>query len=285
MDRIDIDIEDNSTYTQVAFLVDRPGFIDDIKEIRRLYRIEVPFSDDPIVLEHHLIQLAGFSPDQIKHLNNEAVDLVMSEEIMDSRKAKESYGKLTTALKYKKPIEEKVRKKETDFREAIAKCRRKYQYPEMFNQIVKQAVLFNKISRFKTAYATHFNRSDEDDILQPSPSDELMAIVVTPYSTKKDIEEAFEECKTHIRTLIEMTSPVYHMIGKDTITNIKRDRYWFWEKMSGKKYQTILDEWNNRCAYYKNNQPHPDNTKCEYCGLEDQNVIEKAVSRYKSNLK
>jgi hypothetical protein len=285
MDKIDIDIEDNGIYTQVAFLVDRPGFVDDIKEIRKLYKIEVPFSSDPLVLEHHLIRLAGYTPDPINHLNDETVDFVMSDEIMDSSKAKENYEKLNTSLKNKKPIEDKLRKKEIGFREAITNCRRKHQYPEIFNQVVKQAVLFNTISRFKTAYATHFNRSEEDNILQPSPSDELMAIVVTPYSTKKDIELAYEECKTHIRSLIEITSPVYHMIGKDTITNIKRDRYWYWEKMSGKRYQTILDEWNNRCSYYKNGQAHPDNTKCEYCGLEDQNVIEKAVSRYKSNLK
>lgn len=111
-----------------------------------------------------------------------------------------------------------------------------------------------------------------------------MAIAVTPFSTEGDIKAAFQDCKDNIREFVEMFSPVYKNMEKDTITNIKRDRNWYWEHKSGDKYRDILDEWNKKCSYFVNATPHKGNQKCQYCDLIDQNVIEKAVSRYKKNL-
>jgi len=250
MEPIKIDLKDNGAYTQVAFLIDREGFQDDIEEVRNKFKITVPFSENPFDFENHLISLAGFTPDQ-----------VFSKE---------------------KKVEAKIKKVEHTFREAIAEIRRKYQYPEIFDDVIKQAILFHQVTRFKTAYATFFNQYASREIF--SPSDTIMAIAVTPFSTEEDIKSAFQDCKENIREFVEMFSPVYKNMEKDTITNIKRDRTWYWGQKSGMKYKEILDKWNRICPNFVNATTHPDYQKCQYCDLTDQNVIEKAVSRYKKNL-
>lgn len=277
-----IDLNENGAYTQVAFLVDRQGFLEDIEQIRKKFKINAPFSDNPFDLENQLYSLAGFTPKQVDKARKEHTDAITSLDLDDDSQFKIGYEKIENAEKAEKPIKGKIRKVEHGFREAIAEIRRKYQYPEIFDEVIKQAVLFHKITKFKTAYATYFNPHAARENF--SPADTIMAIAVTPYSTEEDIKAAFQDCKDNIREFVEMFSPVYKNMEKDTISNIKRDRKWYWEYKSGNKYKDILDKWNKMCPNFITSTAHPDNQKCQYCDLADQNVIEKAVSRYKKNL-
>ena len=279
---IQIELNDNGAYTQVAFLVDRQGFLEEIEKIRKGFKINAPFSDNPFDFENHLYSLAGFTPEQVEKARKEHSDAITSLDLDDDSQLQTGYEKIENAKKAEKPIKDKIKKVEHGFREAVAVVRRKYQYPEIFDEVIKEAVLFHKITKFKTAYATYFNPHAAREIF--SPSDTIMAIAVTPYSTEEDIKTAFQDCKDNIREFVEMFSPVYKNMEKDTISNIKRDRNWYWEYKSGKKYKKILDDWNKMCPNFITSTPHQDNQKCQYCDLTDQNVIEKAVSRYKKNL-
>lgn len=275
---IKIELAENGAYTQVAFLVDRQGFLEDIELVRKKFKINAPFSDNPFDLENHLYSLLGLTPEQAENASKESLEAITNSSF-DTQSDFERYEK---ALNDEKPVQNKIKRIEHGFREAIAEIRRKYQYPEIFDEVIKQAVLFHKITKFKTAYATYFNPFAARENF--SPADTIMAIAVTPYSTEEDIKAAFRDCKDNIREFVEMFSPVYKNMEKDTISNIKRDRKWYWEYRSGNKYKDILDGWNKMCPNFITSTAHQDNQKCQYCDLTDQNVIEKAVSRYKKNL-
>jgi len=292
--RVEIEIDDNRAYTQVAFLVDIPAFLDDVEKIRNKYKLKTPFDFGNIdSLRNHLAEILGYTVQDIKNSDKQkAQDSSLISKINFSKKKKmekglEKYRKFQDSKNNRlEKIENRVSKMEDKLTDEMEQIRRKYQFPAMFDTVVHQAVFYNKITGFKTATTWFFEwppRSYEakDTVAQ---RDHHMVIVVTPYSLERDVLEALRECRTKIRKHVERFSPVYHMIGKDTFTNIRRNRDWHWKQLNGEKYNLILDEWNNMCPYFKKNEQHPNGKKCKYCDLIEQNAIEQAVSRYRKNL-
>lgn len=180
----------------------------------------------------------------------------------------------------------------------IAEIRRKYHYPEMFDSAIRDSVLYHRISSFKTAYAMSFERPTfpilPDGI--NTPKDQYMTIVVTPYSTENDIKQAFKDCCTDIRKSIEWDSPVYRVIETDTISNIKRDRDWYWRTLQGQRPHDIAVADNKGAAYYleakkkmKFARDLPEKQSTEYNRyfkfIQDYTeTVRKAIKRYKQKL-
>ncbi len=246
MKQIQIDLDDNRAYTQLAFLVDIPTFLADVEKIRSKYKITPPF-------------------DFIKAKDDEADFAKLSDRSFDSD---------------------------------IAEVRRKYHYPEMFDSAVRDAVLYHRISNFKTAYATSFERPTFPLLPKGihTPRDQYMAVVVTPYSTETDIKQAFKDCCTSIRKSMEWDSPVYQVIETDTISNIKRDRDWYWRTLQGQRPHDIAVADNKGVSHYKKVKKSmkfagnlPEKQRMEYERylryVQDYTeTIRKAVKRYKEKL-
>lgn len=278
---IEIDIDDNKAFAQVAFLVDRTDFLKDIQEIRSKFQLTSLFDEDSEELQGHFIKLSGFT---IKDFNEkyEVLTLLNTFDTLLKDNKNEEADKLLKTAK-------DARLAENKFEVALKVIRQKYGYPEMFDSVVKQAVLKNKVDDFSTAYATSFDRpghdSDEDNPDLFVPHDTVMAIVVTPYSSIPDIKKAFKECKTYVREIVELktNAQIYKKVSQDTFTNIKRDRIWHWEQKNGKKYRELADKWNEKLNMHERADAHPENkrVRCEFCLIDDPNYIGQAVAEYR----
>lgn len=286
--RVEIDIEDNRAYTQVAFLVDRADFLEDLKQLRDRFKIRVPFNFTHVnSFQDHFAEVLGFDPNTIRDLERQERlatksiidlnDVNFESQLLQYEHANKAVNKQLRAKG------KKVSQLETDFDNSLKEVRRKYRYPPMFDIVVSHSVLYGKVSSFKTAEAEFLEipsspTPESIDILRPR--DPYMVIVVTPYSSEKDIKEAFKKCCTDIRNIVERKYPVYQSISTDTLTNIKRDRDWYWAKYNHMSYEDIRNGWNESC-------PDPDlephDKKCKHC-IFDNNKLEQAVSRYRKKL-
>ncbi|MCL5125316.1 MAG: hypothetical protein M1511_12615 [Deltaproteobacteria bacterium] len=241
---IQIDIADNRAFTQLAFFVDAPGFLDEIVKIRAKYKINPQFD------------LSKSSEDELQLIRN------------------------------------------TEFERDISEVRRKYNFPEMFDSVVRDAVLYNRITKFKTAYAKTFVypvnsvHNNHVDFHQ----DEYMAIIVTPQSTEKDIKEAFADCRSDLFLSQTWKSPVYQAIDTDTVSNIKRDRDWYWRYKNGEHQHEIAVADNKGASYYTKvkmamkyagnlSEAQRMNNERYLNYVQDYTeTVRKAIKRYKANL-
>lgn len=266
MKQIQIDITDKRVYAQIAFLADSPTFLDFIEKVRSKFEIVTPFNSGNS-WHDHVIKLAGYDLDEYWSMEKIEPDSKDWDRKSDWLKSTEqNFIKMTTI--------------EKGFMDAVVKIRKLHHYPVLFDSVIRQSILFHHVTDFKTAMAIMTYNSlpfstDEDD--------PILAIVVTPNSSKEDVLAAFEESKK-MKTQYEFTNPLDSKLDNDTVTNIERNRAWHWEQYLGKTYKKILEDWNNKCPYFKAGKEHPNGKTCEYCSLENQNMLERAVARYRHNL-
>jgi len=266
MKPVNILLEENKSFAQVAFLVDNPLVLADIYELRKQYYLDSPLKFGLYPLIFHFISLCGENP--AKFFNNKAIEptsegfrhLIEEPERLIQYLAEHQDGILLGNDLFKI-----VLAREEKFITDITKIRRKYLYPSMFDSVIIQAVLFHEVKFFKTAYATYINKpaySFEASEDFGEARDKILAIIATPYSTKKDILEAFKEGLARIRDVTESTHPLNSAVEKDTFNNIKRTRNWHWQQKSGRKYKELAEEFKIA-----------------------QNSVERSVSRYRKILK
>ncbi len=263
MKPIQIDITDKRVYAQTAFLVDSPTFLDLLEKVRTKFQIVTPF-DSTDSWHNHLLKLAGYDLAEYWKMEKVGPD-------------NKHWSKKSDWMKNSEANFLKMVNLEKELMQAVAKIRRLHHYPVLFDSVIRQAILFHSVTGFKTAMAilsyNHLPVSSDED-------DPIMAIVVTPSSTKEDVLSAFDDTKK-MRQEYEFTNPVDQKLDKDTLTNIERDRMWHWKKYgNGLKYDEILDVWNRLCP---NPELEPHEQECSHCFF-DKNKIEQAVSRYRKNL-
>lgn len=192
-----------------------------------------------------------------------------------------------------------------NFLKDIEKARRLFNRTPNFDKVIIYATGFNEIPEhaYKSCYLrTIQNSKDPDDI--------EYAIIVTPYTTKTELDAEFIEFKKMIKAGLEQETdktklnsavesyeyePGPKFPDFDERTKIERARTWYWMRFKDylegkikkpKSYPQILEEWQSKCIYY--NAPSdktPDNHNCRYCELSDQNIIERAVSEYVKAIK
>lgn len=266
MKPIQIDITDKRVYAQIAFLVDSPTFIKSLEKVRAQFHILSPF-DSSNSWHNHLLKLAGYDLDEYWKMEKIGPD-------------NKGWSEKSEWMKNTEDNFMKMANLEKEFMQSIANIRKLHHYPVLFDFVIRQAILFHRVTDFKTAMAVlSYNNmpvSSDDD-------DPILAIVVTPSSTKEDVIAAFDDSK-NLRKQYEFTNPLDSKLDNDTVTNIERNRNWHWDQYLGKTYKEILENWNNMCPYYKAGKEHPNGKTCKYCGLENQNMIERAVARYRKNL-
>ncbi len=268
MNQIQIDITDKRVYAQIAFLVDSPTFLDLIERVRSKFQITTPFKpNDYESWHHHVLKLAGYDVDEYWKMEKIGPD-------------NKTWNKKSNWMKSTEQKLIKMASIEKDFMEVIVKIRKLHHYPVLFDSVIRQAILFHHVTDFKTAMAVlTYNglpvSQDEDD--------PIMMIIISPNSSPDDVLEALAESKK-MKLQYEFTNPLDRKLDNDTVTNIERNRGWHWEQYLGKTYKKILEDWNNMCPYFKAVKEHSNGQTCEYCCLENQNMIERAVARYRHNL-
>ncbi len=249
MKPVQVEIKNKRVYAQVAFLVDSPLFLDLIHQLRTKFKLKNTLeTDDYDQWQKHLHELSEMT----------TLDLVHAE-IIDS-----------SNLQVKEADQKRKYKLIADsFHKEIALIRETFQYPPHFDDLVMRAALFHRITDFKTVEVVMYQRTKESRPGTLNEMDSTTAILVTPFSTKEDVLQAFDEAKK-LRNQIEKSNPLNTVLDKDTLSNIVRDRAWYWDRVNKKKHGKILEDWNKDT----NNFP-----------VQEENDVVKAVSRYKKALR
>lgn len=75
------------------------------------------------------------------------------------------------------------------------------------------------------------------------PTLERVAIFVSPTSTYDEVKEEFRKAKEMMKTNKYLS---YYQSRADLAPNIRKYRHWYWERIKGKTYQKIADEWADK---------------------------------------
>lgn len=284
---VEILLEDNKAFAQVAFLLDNPLFLKDLKKLRDKYKIVKPLDFSFYDFICHFIELRKGNAEKLLKENDFKLNLSGLQYIFEEPERLFEYLiEHQSEKQLGQDLYEKAIDIEQQFIKDINDIRKKYLYPPMFNSCIFQAVLFNKVEIFRTAFATFINtpaypfESNQNVELK---REKVMAIIATPYSTKDDILDAFKQGLTDVRNTIEPTHPLNLLLKKDTISNIKRDREWYWRVKNNEKYGVILDEWNEKCPA-KGKHPNTELLKkCKFCKF-DTDIVGKALLQYRKML-
>lgn len=269
---IKIKIDDVRRYTDVAFLVDQDEFIKDIQELRENKGLKKEMPYDP---KKHwaLDSIWGVTREQLfKH--NDAVapfeDILQNPNEMQDLSHKQ---KLNLIKKYKKA--QRVLPGNA-FEQDVQAIRDKYHKPPNFDRIIAHAVLYGEVREKDYVTAEVDIDYPEVDIVDYDKEPQAV-IKIYPNISRKDIQEIFQRqvegvLRRYQEEILGGKIPNY-----DTKNNIKRDRewYWMWKKEQGNGkgiYNRIIDSWN-------------DSVKSEEQMIDDINLIQQGVSRYRKFLK
>lgn len=228
---INIDIKDNWRFGLVAFLVDRVDFLKDVEQARQELKISKLLDRSKIERE--------------QALRNEKATI-------------KKYGH--------SPVNGIILYISTKYDDMALKLQNKYKKSDNFRSVIKFAVISGMV----------LDRDYEDEdplIFVPNKNEGIsdipvrypkIAILVNPETNP-------DKVKTKLIDLVKYYKAKNKKLGKewlvpDTVTNIKRDRVWYWQKRNGMSYEEIRRSTENI------NQP------------ATWQAARNSISRYKSHL-
>ena len=236
--KIEIALEDNVAFAHVATLIDKQGFINDVETIRQKYGIENPLERTLKAFQDHFLVIAGLTLGEFKRdtqtvINSDGFEVLFGNLDKLLEYLTENHDELDddpTAFK-------KVLSLENQFLEEVKALVRKHKYYPIFDTVALQAIVFNEVSYFMTVYPILISEllSNYDAKEFDKNRDAEMAIFVTPFSTEKDLKLALETVKKDLINLLGENYPSYVDLPKDIISNIKRNREWYWWNHSSNK--------------------------------------------------
>lgn len=168
-----------------------------------------------------------------------------------------------------------------EFRNDITFLALKYFRPSSFESVMLAAVLYGKIT-LKNYKPVKFKIFDHDNWFKYSPGI-TMTIILDQFTTKKELidlfDKKFEIYKEKLFKKVpgKLFGPIYKELKNSAnITNIKRDRKWYWRNKDGESYaQIALSELNEED---RTKQLRHDNSLTDVPGVES---VKKAIQRYK----
>jgi hypothetical protein len=160
----------------------------------------------------------------------------------------------------------------------------KYSRPASFESVMLAATLSNKVT-LKDYKPVKFKIYDSQKWFK-YPLGTTMTIILDQFTTKKELNELFDKkFETYKKKMFELVpdelwSPIYKEL-KDpkNITNIKRDRHWYWRNVKGESYaQIALSELSEK---EKQQQMKLNNPLTSVSGVEG---VKRSIQRYKKLL-
>jgi hypothetical protein len=117
----------------------------------------------------------------------------------------------------------------------------KFNRPPYFAEVVKQAIFCGAIDKNALRH-TYAKIIENDQMFSTGGHFQLpqTAILISPITTYEELKKVFREAKELFKTDERL---IYYQPRLDTVSNIKKYRDWYWERVKGKKYQEIADEW------------------------------------------
>lgn len=223
--KIDIRASKDISYQELALLFDKPSFLNMLPSLRREYRVVnlVPADEYQDCLDNTICGEHGFE------------------------QAKMNLSKYTKLKKLKEAVPDfyDILKDETEYpvvleNECYLLCY-EFNRPPYFFDAIRQsifcdAVTGNNLSPTKAVLI-------EPNTLWFGATLPPMAIFVSPTSTYEDVKEEFRKAKELMKTDKRLS---YYQPRTDLTPNIRKYREWYWERIKGKTYQQISNEWEKK---------------------------------------
>lgn len=228
---IDIQIKDNRRFTLVAFFVDRDDFLKDIVAVRKRLKITAlpyAFPNLPYVEANNVVNYYHKGVASIYDVSECFKDICAKEHIWFTDLSRT----LATAVM---------------FSESLV---RKYHKNRLYLPVVLSSLLTGVVrdADFSSTRIVTIDKKDAQRILDEFENDETMiAIQVNRESKPDEVKDAFvsiqnyyfgeKKANADLRGLVSDNAP--HNKLPDTISNIMRDRKWYWQHKDGLSYQKI----------------------------------------------
>lgn len=113
--------------------------------------------------------------------------------------------------------------------------------PPHFSNVVRQAVFCGMVNEI-TFMPTYYEVIEDDKVGSSVASFELprVAIMVSPTSTYESVKTMFKLTKELYKTDKRLA---YYKPRLDFVNNIRQYRLWYWQRLEGKTYQKIADNY------------------------------------------
>lgn len=228
--KIDIHAQDTLAFQEIALLVDKPEFLEMLPILRKELEVE-SISD----LKDY-IDVVYEKPSHSK--KKKKINLIKYNDLEDFLEI--ILFQLNKVYLHKDDITDEMRMPTLIATEASLVCV-KFNRPPYFAEVVKQSVFCGAVDD-DTLRHTYAKIIENDSLFSTSGYIQLpqMAILVSPITTYEELKKVFREAKELFKKDKRLT---YYQPRIDTITNIKKYRDWYWERVKGKTYQKIADEW------------------------------------------
>lgn len=124
----------------------------------------------------------------------------------------------------------------------VEELRKKYKKTQAFHLVIKSAILTGVVTEkeYASAYSTIIFPEDDDFFLQSEPN---IAIIISPDAKIEDITKVFNKEIPQTKKLYIQKILKSKRVLPDTISNVKRDRQWYWQKKNssyGKVHKEII---------------------------------------------
>lgn len=221
--KIKIKTKNNIAYQEMAILLDKPDFLQMLPDLRKIYKVKELLS-----LNKYFVGTDYFRPEtefevkiylkkykrikEFKERFPEQFEFIRSGQVTDP----------TGAL--------------------ILECNLlcfEFNRPLFFAEIICQAIFCGTVDN--TFYkATEAKVLDIGEMGGSELTLPQAAILISPTSRYKDIKAAFRKARKFIETDERLS---YYQPRVDTVSNIRKYRHWYWERLKEKKYKEIADDW------------------------------------------
>lgn len=263
---IKIEIEDLQAFADVASLVDKPDFLEDIILVRNKFEIgpEKQMDNWEARLEN------TYNPSDRKKVSKELKEA--------QNYPTEYYKRIASAYRKYNSLE--------DFHYTVIDLRKKYRKPQYFEGIIKIAVTEGVVKEddympgLATPLGMFLSVYGGTDI-QAVPSDNEVVIVVYPNTKKADLLRMWQLSRSWID---EKTLNSFKKIKSQL--KIHRNIYWFYKEnklkeRENKDWDDIVEEWKEQCGVYEQGNVHPENQSCMYCDYApDEKTFRDAIKAY-----
>lgn len=217
--KIDIKTKDDTNFLELAIFLDKTEFLQFLPKFRKDYGIK------------HLIT-SDIYLDSVNKL--------------DSKTAKINFSKYKNSKELIKIAKDNQWNIETEMdlyqlldTEANIIC---YQFkrPPCFVEAIKQAIFCGSVD--SDLLGTTSVEVIESGLPLNASCFQLpqLAILVSPTTTYESVKKSFQIAQTLYKTDPKLA---YFLPRVDFVNNIRKYRHFYWERLKGKTYQTISDEW------------------------------------------
>lgn len=250
--KIDIRVNDNVTYQEIALLLDKPDFLQILSLLRETYKVtkfvglnEYHDHSYEFIFKMHLHDKGTIHLDKYKRMGELRKRFPDRFKFLDESETMPFPDRLD------------------------AECNLicfEFNRPYFFTEVIRQA-MFCSVVDDTYFWATQTTVIDGLEMAPWEYSLPQAAILVSPVSNYESVKKAFREAKELIQTDKRLS---YYQPRTDTVSNIKKYRHWYWERVKGKIYSQISNDWTDE---------HPDDEPAM-----DENFVLKGVKKYKQLL-